>query len=207
MAAGDLIKLVNNQNLYSENIQNVLYYKVITDDTVNDNESALATEFFNEIFPVWTNAVVQAVNFTCIQTQKVFPTPVGSTFDRIGAATGSIVGQGLPATDSALIRKFNPSVGGVGRKGRVFIAGVPEAEANLGRITVGYRSTLDSLALELIQVIVSPNSGQYLPVWAVRDKLPPFDIDDSVDWTNFTVMPRIATQRRRRTPIVSFSTA
>ena len=206
MAIGDVIKLVNNSVLYSENVQNVLYYKVLADDGSDDNEVALANEFFSEVLSAWVGAVVEAVEFTCIQTQKVFPLPVGSTFDRFVTAAGTQVGQGLPATDAGLIRKFNPAVGGVGRKGRVYLAGMPEAQVNLGRITGIQKTTMESVGLELIQTIISATGGQYLPVWATRDATTPFAINGSVDWTNFTVMPRIATQRRRRTPIVAFST-
>jgi len=207
MAIGDIIRLVVNSNLYSENIQNCLYYLVTADDTGPGNEVALAQQFFEQVIPDWADAVVDAVEFTCIQTQKVFPTPVGSTFDRIESIKGFQTGQGLPATDSGLIRKFNPAVGGVGRKGRVYVAGMPEAQANLGRITAVQGAFLNDLGNLLIAVQGSPANGLYQPVWATRDATTPFAINGSVSWLNFTVMPRIATQRRRRTPIVGFSTA
>jgi len=207
MALGDILRLVVNSTLYSENVQNCLYYLVTADDEGPGNETAVAQQFFTTVIPFWQSAVVDAVEFTCIQTQKVFPAPNGSTFDRIESVTGNLTGQGLPATDSGLIRKFNPAVSGIGRKGRVYVAGMPEANTNLGRITVLQGDLLEELAEELVKVLGSAANGLYQPVWAVRDTLPPFPIEGSVSWLNFTIMPRIATQRRRRTPIVGFSPA
>ena len=205
MAVNDIIKLIVNQSIFSENVQNVLYYKVVTDDGTTDNEIALAEDFFADVLPTWRALVVDQVVFTCLQTQKVFPTPKGSTFDRISAAIGDITTEGLPATDAALIRKFNPAVAGVGRKGRVYIAGVPEANQNRGRIDAAYGASLGGLAALLIANRTTTGLGDYRPVWATRDATTPFAINGSVDWTNFTVMPRIATQRRRRTPLAAFT--
>jgi len=204
MAAGDLIKLVVNQSLFDAIVQNVLYYKVVTDDTVDGNEEALAEDFATDVIPTWQTFVVDKLFFTCIQTQKVFPTPVGSTFDRISAPIGAITTDGLPPTDAALIRKFNPTVGGVGRKGRVYITGIPEANQDRGRIDAALRTNLTGLATLLIQNRTTTGGGDYKPVWATRDATTPFAINGSVDWLNFTVMPRIATQRRRRTPLAAF---
>ena len=204
MAAGDIIKLIVNQSIFSENVQNVLYYKVVTDDGTTDNEIALAEDFFTDVLPTWRAFVVDLVFFTCIQTQKVFPTPKGSTFDRISAPTGDITTEALPATDAALIRKFNPAVAGVGRKGRVYIAGIPEANQQRGRINAALAGSLNALGTLLIQNRTTTGLGDYKPVWATRDAVTPFAINGSVDWTNFTTMPRIATQRRRRTPLAAF---
>jgi len=205
MAVGDLIKLIVNQAIFSQNVQNVLYYEVVTDDGTTDNEIALAEDFFTDVLPSWVSFVVENTIFTCIQTQKVFPLPVGATFDRIQTTVGTITTQGLPGTDAALIRKFNPAVAGVGRKGRVYVTGIPEAEQNQGRITAALQGSLNALATLLIQNRTTTGLGDYKPVWATRAPTTPFAITGSVDWTNFTSMPRIATQRRRRTPIVAFS--
>ena len=78
MAAGDLLKLVVNQTMNSEKVQNVLYYEVKSDDTVEGNELALAGGFISAIIaPLWVPIVTLELSFDCVSVQKVFPDPVG----------------------------------------------------------------------------------------------------------------------------------
>ncbi len=206
MAIGDLIRVTVNQDLQSSQIQNVLYYEVLEDNTSVGNEVALGTIFAsNVIASQWAPIVVPAVQFTCLQVQKVFPLPIGAVRDIQVALPGTKIGESLPAMDSALIQKFNPAVGGKGKKGRVYIAGFPESDQEFGRIKATAFVELGDLAQGLQLVLETTPDGDFRPAWAVKSTTSPFPIVSFVEATNFVALPRFATQRRRRTPIAATS--
>ncbi len=203
MAANDLIRLVVNQDLQSSGIQNVLYYKVVSDDTTDGNEVGLAQGFKqNVIDGQWAPVVSNSVTFTCFQSQKVFPLPVGAVRDVPINVDGTKLDESLPAMDAALIQKINTAVGGKGKKGRVYIAGWVEADQALGRLTASAFVELGIIATKMGQDITTPGGGDYTPVWAVRTPLTGV-ITGSVEITDFIALPRFATQRRRRTPVAT----
>jgi len=202
MAAGDLLKLIVNQTMNSEKVQNVLYYEVKSDDTVEGNEKGLASEFISGVIPVtWVPFISQELSFDCVSVQKVFPLPVGAIQDFNVALQGGSVKEGLPATDAVLIQKFNPTVGGKGKKGRVYIAGLPKDDEDLGRITSVVLGAVQALADSLQSSQVTSGGGDYEPAWAIRAPVSPFGISGFINGLIFDVLPRIATQRRRRTPV------
>jgi len=205
MAAGDLYQLTFNQVLFSKPVQNVLCYRVITDDPTTDNATALANRFTTIVVPDWMDAVSQQLQVTCVQAQKVSPDPTGAAFDQFDTSVGVRSGDALPGQSCGLIRKFNPAVGGKGKTGRVYIAGIAEADADDGRLQLIIQAALNGLGAALVANLISTGGGEYEPCWLTRSATPPITITGFVKWTNFIVMPRIATQRRRRTPIVSFS--
>lgn len=202
MAAGDLIKLVVNQTMNSEVVQNVLYYEVISDDTSTSNEQAVADEFDNSpMLSTWEPLVVDEISFDCLSTQKVFPTPIGAVLDTNIGRAGQKTSEGLPATDAALLQKFNPAVGGKGKKGRMYIAGLPKLDENLGRIENVPFAAWKLLAAQMALNLTSPGGGDYKPAWAIRNPATPFEITGFVTDLTWVMLPRIATQRRRRTPV------
>lgn len=202
MAAGDLLKLVVNQTMNSEIVQNVLYYEVISDDTSSSNEQAIADQFsLAPMLATWEPLVVDEISFDCISTQKVFPTPIGAVLDTNVGRAGQKTSEGLPATDAALLQKFNPAVGGKGKKGRMYIAGLPKLDENLGRIENVPFAAWKLLAAQMALNLTTPGGGDYKPAWAVRNPLTPFEITGFVTDLVWNALPRIATQRRRRTPV------
>lgn len=203
MAVGDLIRLTVNQSLQSSIVQNVLYYKIDAEDSGGDDLASLAL-FFNGaiITPHWQALVPDEVAFDCLNLQKVFPTPEGAAQEFDTSVVGGKTGESSPAMNAMLIQKFNPAVGGVGKKGRVYIAGIRELDTRDGRVEAGQFVTLGALAIALqTKIEISPTGGEYSPVWAVRSPTTPFAITGSVDNLTFKALPRLATQRRRRTPI------
>lgn len=202
MAAGDLLKLIVNQTMNSEKVQNVLYYEVKSDDTIEGNEKALGAGFISAVIaPVWAPLFSNEVSYDCVSVQKVFPLPVGAIQDFNVALQGGRPGEGLPATDAALIQKFNPAVGGKGKKGRVYLAGLEKTDEDLGRITSAILGGLQALAASMQANATSAGGGDYEPAWAIRAPVSPFGISGFVNGLIFDVLPRIATQRRRRTPV------
>ena len=202
MAVGDLIKLTVNQQLDSSVVQNVLYYKIETEDTGGDDVKACTEAFINGILNAeWKAAVNEDVMFECVTGQRVFEAPVDAVRDFPAGFVGTLTGTALPATNCALIQKVNLTQGGVGKKGRVFIAGFEEEDTAQGRLDAGAFTRLGTIATELQLDLASAASGIYEPVWAVRSTSAPFQITGFVDDLIFNPLPRLATQRRRRTPV------
>jgi len=208
MAAGDLLKLVVSQFLQQATVQNVLYYKVITDDPDGDNLKKLNADFNTVIITgLWQALVSNELNFECNSVQKVFPTPEEALQEFPTSFIGGKAGQSLPAMSSVLMQKRNNTVAGVGKKGRIYIAGLPELDTSRGRLNVGDLAAWAVLAGAFGQELAETGSGVYKPAWAVRKPDAPDkgSITGDVEIDVVEILPRIATQRRRRTPIRTFS--
>jgi len=205
MAVGDLYQVSIGQRLYNDVVQNVLYYRVTTDTLVGPPEDDLGTVFISDVLPPWEASVTQDVKFDCLQIQKVSPAPLRNSFDTFLTAVGDVVGQALPARNCALIQKFNPAVTGKGKKGRVYISGIDETEESEGRLRVAAAALLTTFANKLITTLTGANSGVFEPVWVTRSATAPFGVTGFVAWTNFLVLPIMASQKRRVTPVNSFA--
>lgn len=206
MASGDLLKLVVNQSLQSSVVQNVLYYEVITDAPSDPNEVELANVFTQSVIVAkWQPVVTTELGFECLQIQKEFPTPAAAVREFDVSLVGQKAPEALPAMNSVLFQKINNATAGVGRRGRIYVAGIPESDTKLGRIINDAKAALEDLAALFEEELAAPSSGVYKPAWATRDKTTPFAINGFVPIDVVTLLPRIATQRRRRTPIASFT--
>lgn len=201
MAAGDILLAQLDQSIDSDNIQNIFWYEVDTDDTSKDNEDALAQQFEIDVIPAWQSAVTAQLSLDCIGTQKVFPGLKTAFRELFLQAVGTAAGQAIPIVAAALLQKFDPAVSGRGKKGHTYISGVSETEVNQGRITDALSSLLFNLAGTLTQNLLTVNSGVYKPVWATFAKTGPRVVDGAVDWVRSVVMPRLAHQSKRKTPI------
>jgi len=200
MPVGDLYKVVIGSFQNGKLGQNVLYYVVDADSTGDTNQKSIELEFLTEVIPKWQDAVGTAFFFECIIIQKVFPGAPEALFRREISEPGNITTELLPATSTALIRKFNPAVGGKGKKGRVYISGWAEANQDNGNITTAGATLLGTLSDSMQQDLINATDGKYAPAWAVRGPGPTFPITGFVTGLIFEPLPRTATQRRRRTP-------
>jgi len=201
MAAGDIILVQLDQSIDSDNIQNILWYEVVSDDTSKDNEDALAEQFEIDVIPLWQPCVTADLSLDCIGTQKVFPAPKTAFRELFLSALGTATGQAIPIVAAALLQKFDPAVSGRGKKGHTYISGVSESESNKGRITNALTALLFTLANKLTDNLITVNGGEYKPVWATFSKIAPILVDGAVDWIRSVVMPRIAHIGTRKTPI------
>ncbi len=203
MAVGDVIRVTVNQMLQSSIVQNVLYYKIETETSTGDDITEISEQFISQVItPAWKVMVSPELFFECLDIQKVFPTPIGAVRDFAVNAFGTNSGESLPAMSAALIQKFNPAVGGVGKKGRVYCAGIIETQTSLGRTNSDLFAAMEILATALKgNLSGGTGSGNYEPVWVTRSTSAPFQITGFVENLIFQALPRIATQRRRRTPI------
>lgn len=208
MAAGDLLKLVISQFLQQSTVQNVLYYKVITDTPGGNNLESLNDDFISEVIsPIWLALVSDEVAFECNSVQKVFPTPEESLQEFAVSLVGGKATQSLLAMDCILMQKRNNALAGVGKKGRMYIAGLPELDTKNGRLNVADSAAWGVLAAKLGEELTVASSGVYKPAWAVRKPDAPDkgSITGDVEIDIVQLLPRIATQRRRRTPIRTFT--
>jgi len=209
MAVGDIIRVTVNQNLQSSVVQNVLYYKIESETATGDDLLEISEQFISQIItPAWKVMVSPELTFECLDIQKVFPLPIGAVRDFDVSAAGTNAGESLPAMNSALIQKFNPAVGGVGKKGRIYCAGILESQTSLGRANTDLFAAMEILATALKGDLEGgTGSGDYEPVWVIRKPDAPNkgSITGFVEDLIFEALPRIATQRRRRTPIRAVS--
>lgn len=208
MAAGDLLKLVVNQFLQQSTVQNVLYYKVVTDAPGGDNLKSLNDDFNSAIISAeWLALVSNAVAFECNSVQKVFPTPEDAVQEFPTGFLGAKGLESLPAMDCVLMQKVNNAQSGVGKKGRMYIAGLPEDDTDLGRLKALVQAAWGVFATALGTELTQPGSGVYKPAWAIRKPDAPDkgSIIGDVEIDTVNLLPRVATQRRRRTPIRNFA--
>jgi len=198
------LQLTIGQRLFDDTVQNVLYYRIATDPATDPAEEDLTAAFLASVIPDWLAAVTTAIEFDCIQAQKVSPDPVRNSFDSFLNLTGDQTGDSLPSRNCGLIQKFNPTVTGKGKKGRVYISGIAEDQEELGRLKVSASQALTTLAGKMTDNLAGPDAGLYEPVWVTRGPPPASPITGFVVWTNSQVKPIMASQKRRVTPINSF---
>jgi len=203
MAIGDLIRVDVNQSLQSSQVQNVIYYLVAASDAGVPDVEVVADLFISDVLPAWAVNVSADVMFECIFTQKVFPLPIGARQERAVVFQGGVAGESLPAMNAGLIQKSNPAVPGRGKKGRIYIPGWNEADQELGRLEIAAFGRLQSISTVLDDTLSSAGGGAYDPAWAIRNPAAPFEVTGFVEAVDWTALPRLATQRRRRTPVRS----
>ena len=201
MAAGDIILRQLDQSIFGDLIQNILWYEVVTDDTVKDNEDALAEQFEIDVIPKWQPCVTDELSLDCIGTQKVFPTPKTAFRELFLTAVGTAVGKAVPIVATALLQKFDPATSGTGKKGHMSISGISESDTDEGRIDASLNGLLFTLAAQLTANLITVNSGEYKPVWATFSKIAPIVVNGAVDWIKSVVMPRLSHIGSRKTPI------
>jgi len=201
MAVGDLIRVDVDQFMFGSIVQNVMYWVVVAQDDNDPDVPVVAQEFLGQILPPWKAAVTDDVSFDCLTVQKVFPLPVSAAEQFNVGEVGDSTGEALPSMDAALIQKLNPAVGGVGKKGRVYVAGIDEAKVNAGRLEAAQFALMQTLATAMEIPLTTSFNGVFDAAWAVKSNIAPFPITDFVTDLQFRALPRIATQRRRRTPI------
>jgi len=201
MAINDILKVNINQRMFEAVVQNVLYWKVDSSDDNLTDQKALELAFISDLLPSWRAMQGNDLMINCMEIQKVFPGEAGAVFEMELNTTGALTGQLLPATNAALFKKINLVTGGVGKTGRIYIAGIRELDQNMGRVTDDEFALMQQFADTFESALTNPTNFSASPVWAVRNPLPPREIISTLSVDTLTPLPRIATQRRRRTPI------
>lgn len=204
MAIDDVFQVVLNTIQNSEVCQNVLSYKLIAEPSTVPPEKDLADAFIADVLPEWRTTVSSQVVFSCLQVQKVFPLPIGATLDSFISLTGFMPGDVLPATVAALIRKKSSGYSGRGKQGRVYIAGVVETDQEDGQLLASVKTRWDDVVNKLLATLTGPDLGQWDPGWTTKGAPPLYPITGFKDWDFGTILPRLANQRRRRTPNATF---
>jgi len=201
MAAGDLFRVTINTSAPGSELQNVIYYSVVSDDGAEPNIEAIAGEVLVVIVPPMQVLVSDQALIECMDIQKVFPVPEQALQEFNIDGQGQATGEMLPATVSYLIQKINFAATGKGKKGRFYLGAISEAGQDRGRVINPTFVELGVLATRLAENLASPGGGDYQAAWAVRNTVAPFQIVGFEAVDKATPLPRTATQRRRRTRI------
>jgi len=201
MAVDDVYKVVVNQSMQDSLAETVLYYKVISEDPVLSDEAAIQTAIDADLIPTWQASVVDQLTFDCMTIQKVFEPPIKALREFIINRDGLLSGDPLPATVTFLFTKINNATGGVGKKGRIYCMGMTEENQKAGRLQAAAILLVEALADKFEANLATIGGGDFNPVWAVRDPIKPHAILSTLNVDQVVARPRLANQRRRRTPI------
>lgn len=205
MPDGALYQVTCNQVLNSEPLMDVFYYLQASDTSSGEDEKLIAQQFISNVIPSWKAAVATSVQLACLNVQRMkWGTHLlGPSLDYFIDDFGARAGEALPATIAGLIQKKNTVVTGKGKQGRVYVAGLIEDDADQGRINPAAQALLDTLRAALMSQLAA-EGATWDPYWATWTKVPPIEISAITAWNIGTVMPRLANQRRRRTPVRAF---
>jgi len=201
MAINDLYKCVINTTQPGSISQNVIYWLETAEDGTQTAIDIITTDMLGVMLPRLGDVLADSGTIECLQIQRVLPVPVGAVQEFQVGLAGQRTGEMLPATNAMLVQKINQAVGGKGKKGRFYAAPISESDQNEGRITNVLFAAAVPFQESLSTIITGLDGGAYAPAWAVRDPLTPFGIIGTELITDTSILPRIATQRRRRTQI------
>lgn len=191
------------------------YEKVARVGTVAEVTQQLG-DFLDNLFwtVFWQPWVSDDFSYDRTECQKIFPTrdaPYTTLVSR-GQAGGDIGKTAMNGTTAVLIAQYSQTWAAWAR-GRMYLTGLPEASASLGRIfTAPLNSLQSNYAINFGVDIVLPAPADvtlrecvFSPSRAhpPGDPPPPPILPVYSEVTTAIVRPRIATQRRRRTPIAA----
>ena len=83
----------------------------------------------------------------------------------------------------------------------MYFAPMSETDQNLGRLTDNGILNLGAVGGSLVTNLTPATGGDCQPAWAVRNTVAPFDIIGFETVDQIVALPRMATQRRRRTDV------
>jgi len=158
LAVGDVLECRFEGTILGNRWNNVIHLAITTaptnPDEIYENLSALAdsmhTAFFNAVSPNLVTTWV--LNLTRIK--RIRPTPSVFAFFA-DAMTGAVTGE-VDEPDDAIVCRLYTSQAGRSRQGRIFIAGIPDAEVSIGLLS---STVADELAADLGVFFVGPITG------------------------------------------------
>jgi len=176
-----------------------------------ENLSAVAQEAFWTDF--WQAKMSDECSYSRTKCQKIYPLRDAPAFlySAQGQA-GSAIGPPMNGTTAVLISEYGQTWGAAHR-GRMYIPGIREEDADAGRLLSAKLTAIDIAAEAFLTAaldLTSPATGQFYPTvysptnvkWNKDNPTEPPRIIDSLMET-YVVRARIATQRRRRTNVTS----
>ncbi|GAG64781.1 unnamed protein product [marine sediment metagenome] len=179
--------------------------KVAKTGTIADVTNQLATFMDTQFWAAfWQNFASNELTYLRTVAQMIFPTREAPFVEDVSAGqAGAVVKPAMNGTTALLISEYGedwtPNF-----RGRMYLPGLDEDSASLGRVKAGALTSMQlAWDINMMPDVVLPGPadvtlkiGVFSPTLA---KVPTLPV--SSDLQIAIVRPRIATQRRRRTPV------
>jgi len=147
---------VFHQSLHNQEVQNVFHFtnkqEFPNDDELNFRTTDLCDEFFTRVVPNWTLATTQQLHFVKITNVCLIPRlgPAGEKLIEVG--TGALANDSLPSYCAAIV-SVQTGLSGRSRRGRFFMAGMPEDFCS--------NSQLEPDQFDLVQAVADTMFGNF----------------------------------------------
>lgn len=201
-----------NGNMSGRPWANILDMRMDTTGTITDRNDAIRDQA-GAIVNSWCDTILtqqcnsstfSSVSFVDLDNADGLVGSVTSGADETLPQVGSVTGDPLPASTSALITKSIPRRRGH-RTGRLYLSGLAEIQQLAGSLTAGYQTSIQTAANDFLTRINQDNPGIFsytsnLCVVHITER----DADGnptagtSEDVTALALQQRLATQRRRQ---------
>jgi hypothetical protein len=138
-------------------------------------------------------AQVQTLQHTHATGQLVYPSPRKPYIVAVNVAQGADLGEAMPSNVAAVLTKRG-SIAGRGRAGSLHIGGVPRDAVNAASLTLPYRTTLQTLAVELGNAVLGVDPGlTWFPIVAPSNQV----LAVHNELIDVLVQPNVRVMRRR----------
>lgn len=160
MEEADLVRLTTKGVLLNQQVQ---FGYTLGKAGVGTDIADLVDHWATNIVPLITACCSTSVTWQTIKADYVLDeAPEGIEVAIAGTPTGEIVGDVLPPFNSLMI-SVRTGLKGRRRRGRMFVAGVPEGGSNLGKITGTPLTGLEALGAGLTSYYAL--GGSYSASW------------------------------------------
>lgn len=159
MLAGDIVQLVVQGEIEGQQTNNVLHYKVME----SAGAGATMTEFFTAWAAInqadWLDAVSAEWEMISLRGQVVLPVKLDPVIElTAGATVGTIAGDSLPSMNAAVL-SWRTGIASRKKRGRTYIAGIPESGTTKSVLTAAQIGLLTNLKDDLITEVVAGAGG------------------------------------------------
>jgi len=211
MSLGDIFRVDYEMNSDDRRVSVSQYYEEtlastsdkaeVTEEIGGLSEAAFWTEF-------WQGFASKDLTYAETRTQQIYPTREAPFISDVLLDTaGEVLTDAMNGTTAVLVGQYG-ELWSRNFQGRMYLPGLPEADAKSGRILASVHSliqTSNDIFQEQVLTAQAPVDGEWSPVvfsptLAKADPVVP-PVASLMGVT--PVRPRIATQRRRRTNVQS----
>lgn len=192
MAVADIYELTLGYRVKGEYVENVLHYREKTAETALIPAQELALGFQAAVIPGLVALLSNQAVLSCIYVRRISPT-AGVTHTELLSDAGEVVSEAIPSA-SALVISWYGALAGDRRRGRTYLAGLPETAQAGGSITDAARAAFQAFANDMLVDLAAGGAG--VGVWELAT------------WSQVglhaevalvaTVRTNLAQQRRRR---------
>lgn len=159
MVAGDIIQLVVQGSLEGQLTNNVLNYKVMESAGAGATLLEFTTAWAAAVKADWLDAVSLEWEMVALRAQVVLPVKLDPFIELMGGAdVGTVAGDSLPSFNAAVI-SWRTGIASRKKRGRTYIAGIPESGTTKSLLTAGEVGLLQNLKDALLAEVVAGAGG------------------------------------------------